>query len=829
MINQLKKSLILLAILTVSFTAGAQTYSVRGGLVNDKEVLPFATVLVKKSADSSVVKVGIADSLGRFKIPGIPAGNYYVHTRLVGLKDYISESFELNKDIDLGIIEIQLDDLLEEVVVLKLRPMIEVLPDMVVFNVDNTINASGSDGWSLLRKAPGVVIDNDNNIIVEGKSGVQVFIDHKPSQLAGDDLVNFLMSMQASDIDKIEIITQPSSKYDAAGSAGIINIILKRDKRMGTNGTLGMGYGRGLGNGAKGYASEDNTSTTITPDNDRANISLALNNRTKVSSTFFNVTGNYGANSGYMWSNRNQSGTLFSANNNSRTLNNSASARFGSDFYIGSNHIVGFVVNGIYTLNNSMSDSRTLITPDTLTTPVQILQANNETESNSYNFASNVNYRFNDTLGHEFSLDVDYGAFGRKSDAFLPNEYLDGATEDLQFGNYYRQITPTDIDIFTAKADYGQYLWGGKLSFGGKYSLVNTANLLDFFDIVDGNEVQNADRSNKFFYEENINAGYINYGRKLGKKWNLQAGVRVENTNSRGELISTQSTANDTVERHYTNFFPSGGLTYTPGMKHMWSLQYSRRIQRPNYQVLNPFIAQTNELSYWQGNPFLQPQYISNVRLSHTFKYRFTTAVSYSYASDFFAQVTDTIGSNTTILQTKNVADNQVFNLSLSLPMQIKPWWNVFASVNASYQMFLSNGSDDKYNPVSRPNLRFYGSNTFLMKGWKFEVSGWWSSPSIWGGTYLTKSMGSMDVAVEKKLFKDNLSLRLVASDIFYTAPWRAELTYGDLAINASGGYESRRFQFQLTWNFGNSEVKKARERKTGLEDEEKRVSGSGE
>jgi hypothetical protein len=307
----------------------------------------------------------------------------------------------------------------------------------------------------------------------------------------------------------------------------------------------------------------------------------------------------------------------------------------------------------------------------------------------------------------------------------------------------------------------------------------------------------------------------------------VQLGLRGEQTISRGELISTQQSDEDLVERNYFNLFPSGGLTYTPSQKHIWSLTFSRRIQRPNYQSLNPFESQISELSFQKGNPFLQPQYVSNVGLSHTFKYRFTTSLSYSYTQDFFAQITDTLGATKSFLISRNVADNQVISVNVSLPIQIKQWWSVFVNLNAYNSAFFA--TDEKFQPVNRTTLSFYGQNTFLLPaGFKLEVSGWFSTPSIWGGTYLTKSLGSLDAAIEKKFFKDQLSARLAFSDILYTAPWRANLQYGDLAIVGSGGYESRAFRFQLTYNFGNKEVKSARKRKTGLEEEDQRTGSGG-
>ena len=332
-------------------------------------------------------------------------------------------------------------------------------------------------------------------------------------------------------------------------------------------------------------------------------------------------------------------------------------------------------------------------------------------------------------------------------------------------------------------------------------------------------------RSNDFNYNEQIAAAYVNWGKQFGRKWNMQLGLRYEHTFAKGDLITTPGASSDTVDLVYGQLFPSGGLTFTPNMNHMWSLTFRRRITRPNYQTLNPFQTQLDELSYRQGNPTLQPSYANNVRLSHTFKWRFTTAVSYSYVQNYFAQVTDTLGFSQNFIQTRNVADEQTINLTVSLPFQVTKWWSVFVNLSGYHTSYIS--KDEKFIPVNRLTSNIYASNTFLIPGgFKFEVSGWFSSPSIWGGTYLVSSMGSLDLALEKKFFKDKLSVRLVANDVLFTSFWRADLQYGSLYIDGQGGWESRKVGINLSYNFGNKDVKKQRDRETGLEDEKDRTGG---
>jgi iron complex outermembrane recepter protein len=806
----MKQFILLTTISILASTGFGQTQAVSGKVSSENTEVPFATVLIKSASDSSVVKVGLADSLGRFRVSGVPVGTYFAHVSSIGFLDYTSESFELTaSDVDLKNLEMAADNkMMDAVTIMKIRPLIEVLPDRTVFNVANTVNATGANGFDLLRKAPGVVVDNNNNIIVEGKSGVQIYIDNKPTILSGDDLINFLRSLQSTDIDKIEIITQPSSKYDAAGAAGIVNIIMKRDKNLGTNGTLTGVYSYGL----RG-------------DNHLGNGSLSLNHRNKSMNVYTNYNTNYGPNYSFASLDKTLEGILYGSDMKNNTKINGHSGRLGTDFFLGSKHTLGILANADYYSTDVESVTTTYFAP-VGTNPTDRLDAENNNIGDVVQYSGNLNYRFADTLGHEWTVDADYGGYQSRSDSDQPNLYVDEISGDTTANNIYRMVTPTKIAITTAKTDYSQYLWGGKVGIGLKYSLVNTDNYFDFYDVIDGQDVINWNRSNEFYYSENINAGYINYGRKLGKRWNFNLGVRVENTNYRGELLS-KTQGNQIVDSSYVNLFPSGGITFMQNHKHMWRLNYSRRIQRPNYQNLNPFETQMDEFSYMKGNPFLLPQYISNVGLTHTFKYRFSTSFSYSYTSDFFAQITDTLSSTTSYLVTENVADNQVFNLSISLPFQVTQWWSLFANINGTYSSF--RGENDKFQDVTVPSAMVYAQNTFLLPaGFKFELGGWFSSPSVWGGTFLTKSMGSLDIAFEKKFLRNRLTARLAMSDVLRTAYWRADYDYGALMIDAEGGWESQKISFSLSYMFGNSEVKAQRKRRTGLEEESGRTGGSG-
>lgn len=796
------KRLIFLFILGLFSSAQAQ--DIRGLVIGEnQEPVAFATLTLYRNQDSSLVKATISKENGRFNFRNIATDTYILRIKNLGYEDYGKTLNYQGQTLELGTINlVSAAEKLDEVTVVADKPMVQVLADKTVFNVENTINATGTSALELLRKAPGVIVDNNGGFIVEGKSGVQFFINGKLSILQGEDLTNYLESLQGTDIEFVEIITQPSSKYDAAGNAGIINIVLKKDKSLGTNGSVLAGV-------TVGDFARYNSSASFNTRGKKANLYGTYSNRFGKSTNFINLL-------------REQSGTRFDARTTGLNDRNSNNIKLGYDLYASDKSTFGIILDGNFNNSFGESDSRTPIRPIGNTQPDSVLVANNRTSNTSYNLNGNLNYRYQDTLGYLVNVDLDFGRYNSDREAFQPNSYFNGSETELISERITEQITPIDIDIITFKTDYEQNLWKGKLALGIKFSYVDTDNVFDFYNLIGNEFILDMEQSNRFLYTEKINAAYFNFNRRW-KKWNLQFGLRMENTISDGRLLSAQVNGNDRVERNYVNFFPSGGLTYQLNRKNQFALVYSKRIQRPNYASLNPFEYKIDELSFSKGNPFLQPQYTDNIKISHTYNYRLTTSISYSYISDFFARVTVAEGDSRNFLTTLNVADQEIINLGISYPKQINDWWNLYLSVNAYSSSYKA--TSPEFLPVSQETLSLYAQNTIsFSSGLRMEISGWYSSPSIWGGTYQTRSLGSLNLAFQKKYFGDRLTARLSFNDILYTVPWRGTTQFGDLFIDGSGGSDSRQVAFSLNYNFGRSEIKKARRRKTGLEDEKSRI-----
>jgi hypothetical protein len=791
-----------LFLLIISTQANAQSISGRV-YSQEQEAVLFAAVTLNQVQDSTLVKAVITNEQGYFEIKNVPNGTFNLNITNLGFADYQKQVQMNGTSLDLGNIVLETTaEMLDEVEVVAEKPMVQVLADKTVFNVENTINATGTSAFELLRKAPGVIIDNSGGIIVEGKAGVQFFIDGRLSVLQGEDLMNYLESLQATDIEAIEIITQPSSKYDAAGSAGIINIKLKKDKSLGTNGNITAGVTVG--------------------DFARTNGSINFNTRSKKGNLYGTYSNRFGKSTGFLNLLRTQSGTQLLARTNSIYDRNSNNLKLGYDFYATDKSTVGVIVNGNFNNSFNESNSRTPIRPVGTRVNDSVLVSDNRSSSTSYNLNGNLNYKYADTLGYSLNMDLDFGKYDSDRASTQPNIYFNGEETQIIRENATRQVTPTDISITTFRTDYEQSLFKGKLGLGFKLSNVRTNNIFDFFNRINGDFILDNTRSNTFEYTEKINAGYINYNYKW-EKWNIQAGLRMENTISVGNLLSMQQNEQDQVKRNYVNWFPSGGLTYQLNRKNQFALTYSKRIQRPTYESLNPFEYVIDELYSSQGNPFLQPQYTDNIKFSHTFNYRLTTSLSYSYVSDFFARVTVPEEGNRSFITTRNVADQEIINLGISYPKKIKEWWNMYVSLNAYTSSYKANSAE--FISLKQETLSMYMQHTFtLPSAITMEVSGWYSSPSVWGGTYTIKALGSLNLAFQKKFLGDKLTTRLSFNDILYTIPWQGTNQFGDLFIDGSGGSDSRQVAFSVSYDFGRDEIKKARSRKTGLEDEKDRI-----
>ncbi len=789
-------------------SARPETGSISGKILDaEGQPLEFATILLYQAADSSLVKAEMSDADGHFSFQAVAAGDFFISVSYVGLNTYHTAIFPLREYQQLILPDIQFAGssvAMAEVVVSAQRPILEVRPDKLVFNVSNTINASGNTALELLRKAPGIVVDNNDNVTLMGRAGVQIWIDGKMSPLRGVDLAEWLKSLQADDIEAIEIISSPSARFDAAGNAGIINIKLKKDKRQGSNGTITLGMGAGIyGNATAG---------------------ISANYRNKTINLFGNYTGS--TNNWYNTQDifRSQLGQSFDQYSTNRGRSNNNNFKAGADIFLSKKSTFGVLLNGYANNYRSRAGSRALIGPAGSTLIDSVLLASTFQQGIRNNLNINLNYRYDNGKETVLNIDADYGSFFNDGSEEQPNRYLDATENILISERNYAFQTPTQIDIATLKIDYERPLVGGKLSTGMKTALVGTFNSFNFFNVIGGNRILSTDFSNDFDYQENILAAYTNYTRQLDKI-GLQLGLRMEHTESSGKLTALRPVDNDLVERTYTNVFPSGGITYTLNDKHSFQLGYSRRINRPSYQDLNPFQERLDELTYEQGNPFLRPEYANTIQFTHTFLQRFNTTISRSHTRDQITRFVDTAGVSGSFITWRNLTDQYANSIAISLPVQLMSGWSSFSNLTGAYVQNKADFGGNKTVDLNIFTFNIYSQHTFtLPKGWNLELSGWYNAPSLWGGTFRMESMWSVDAGLQHKLFRQQVNMKLSVSDIFWSNRWRGISTFGVLDMNIGGAHDSRRLRLNLSYNFGNNQVKGARRRSTGLEDEQQRV-----
>jgi len=796
----------------ILFNSNAQS-SIKGNLKdNNGEAVIFANVALYNSVDSSMAKVEATNEQGSFVINNINTGIFFIRASFVGLPDLELNNIEIGADEtkDLGILSFKTDaQNLNEVTVTTERAMVEVQPDRTIFNVQGTINSTGSDAISLLRKAPAVTVDNNDNINVLGRAGVKVYIDGKQLPLEGDDLSNYLKNLPADQIDRIEIITAPGAKYEAEGNAGIIDIRLKKDKSIGANGSLSGTYTQG----------------ELT----RYNINGSGNYRNKKMNIFGTLGYNVNDNFHNIVFQNYQNGLFMDEINNTQNNRDIYNYRFGTDFFIKKNHTVGFLVGGRYVKGEEESLNQIAISDQqTITDIDSVLIAENEGIRDRSQNAFNLNYRFSNEKRQSLNIDLDYGIYNNKSTRYQPNRYYNNESKDSLFTENINSFnTPNDIEIYTAKLDYETPLKKGKLGFGTKLSQVDTKNTFEVYDEINEAAFLDSSQSNLFNYNETVYAGYISYSASIGKKLKVLGGLRAEQTISTGTLTAfLPSLQEPPVNQNYLSWFPSGGVTYQ--IKEMQSLSFNvgRRINRPDYNVLNPFRNQLSEISIEKGNPYLKPEIVNNIELGYTLKYKYNFKVAYSQTNDQITRLIgpDDIDPKAGFISWDNLATQTVLSANASLPFTIKKWWNAYLNLSLSHVNNQADYGDGAIVDVQVISYMIYQTQTFsLPKGLKAEVSGYYSGPGVWGGVFKYDANWSLNLGLQKMFFKNQLKARISANNVFNRIGWQGESSFNGLRSVGYGRWDARFISLSLNYSFGNQNVKSSK-RKTGIEDESGRV-----
>ncbi|PWK28642.1 outer membrane receptor protein involved in Fe transport [Arcicella aurantiaca] len=812
-----------------SFKTNAQG-KISGQITDDKnKIVEFANVTLLKAKDSTLVKGALSDQSGSFEFEKITYGDYIVNISQLGYKKFYTPKFTINSEngtVKLSNLVMQEDSKqLSEVQVVAKKPFIEQQIDKTVVNVENSIVSAGSTALEVLEKSPGVTVDKDGNISLKGKQNVMVMMDGKPTYMSASDLANLLRNMQSSQVDKIELMTNPPAKYDAAGNAGVINIKMKKNQNMGLNGsaTLGLGYGF--------YQSLP-----------KENASLNLNYRQGKVNVFGNFSGNnrksFQINDikrKFVENGKTLSG--FDQIANSDRQNSSFSYKVGADYFIDSKNTIGVLFNGMNGNWKELLDNQAII-KNSLGMMDSTSITKGDINNNWGNYSTNVNFKhIIDSTGKEWTMDADYARYDSDNN-------MKYRTSKYDINNILRQtrnedgLTASKIDIYSLKADLVFPInKKAKFEAGVKSSYVNSNNDMRFEFLVgdNNNRVLDPTRTRGFLYKENINAGYVNYSQQF-KKLSVQLGLRVENTNGQGTLQGKEL-----LNRNYTNLFPSIYLREKLSAKHQLGLSYSRRIDRPSYEDLNPFLFFLDPYTFEKGNELLQPQYTDAIEMSHTFMDAITTTINYSRTNGVMTQILEQNNALKLTNVTKfNIGYVDNFGISFSVPVPITKWWFSNTYFNLYNNHYVGDipkttvGADGVATTIFQPldaRATTYQANMThqftLPKKFSIELSGWYQSPFV-EAQLIGKPMGAVSFGVQKKFLKDKATLKLNVNDVFWSNSFRGSFAFNDIDVQIANKWESRVARLTFTYRFGNNKVQASRQRQTGLEAEKGRVKNGG-
>lgn len=828
----MRKSFILLSIISIiSLSINAQEINGKiSGIIKDggRKTIESATIMLLRHTDSSVVKLTLADKEGKYQFENIPEGKYMVSVTSIGHSTGFSEFFDINAQnrmVTLKTIELVSEaKTLTGVTVSSKKPFIEQKTDRMVVNVEASVTNVGANALEVLEKSPGVTVDNDGNISLKGKQGVIILIDGRPSYLSGTDLATLLKNTNSAQLDQIEIMTNPPAKYDAAGNSGVINIKMKKNKQVGYNGSASLSYTQGR------YP--------------KINESINMNYRKNKVNIFSNLSHSYRENYQNLDIQRKFTDkstkellSYFDQQARMKMRNSSHYAKIGADIYATQKTTFGFSVSGFYNPEKFKNRNNTDIT-DKDGILMNMTNARTDVDETWKNISTNFNIRhLFDSSGKELTMDLDYIRYKSDRNQQLVNNYFDRFGNPSDPSDTLSGILPQNIFIYSAKADYVHPLKNGdKFEAGVKSSYVKTDNDAGYFNIIGGSPVIDSSITNSFVYTENINAVYVNLNKQFSKKFSAQLGLRLENTNAQGKsngysyssMLDQFEPADTNFKRSYTQLFPTAYFTYAASEKHQFNINYGRRINRPNYADLNPFIFFLDKYTFQQGNPNLKPQFSHNIELRHTYNGFLVTTLNYSRTTDILQEVLEQIEEeNKTFVKKSNIASQRQFGLSVNAFKQLTKWWtgNVWANI---YNNKFSGIINDTSVSLSATTFETNISNQFkFKKGWSAEISGFFRSAGL-DDVFLLKPFGMVNFGISKQVLKDRGTIRLNVRDAFFTQKIKGSVKYSNLDVQFQNQRDSQLIGVGFTYRFAKGKVGNNRRRVGGASDEQNRVNAGG-
>ena len=775
--NVRKRVMVWVALASMATLLPAQTYRLSGCVQDEnRQPVEVANVLLKQAKDSTYITGMLTDTQGCFSFDQ-PLGEYLLHITLIGSEDlYVPVVLQGNKNV--GELTLKSSSaLLDEVTVTAARPVIKRLVDRVVFDAHNTIASAGGSALDLLREVPGLQV-GQNSIGIIGKGGIKVYINDRETKLSGDELIDYLRSYDASQILKVEVITTPPSKYDAAGNAGIINIRLKSRPKDYVGGTASTSYSAGEKDNY-GYGG-------VSLNLSKGRVSSFLNGGT--------TQGNYETrekNYRYFPQNTWNSRADYTNYMNSFYLQGGVDVSLERDWTVGMqaiyNHSAPKPGNAlswteVYDASTAVLDS--------------LLYSNSDKDTSSDRL--NLNFHTDkvwDDKGKKMTWDVDYLRDNRDENmGFLSKTLLPDGTEIPGTNFDYNYLQHRKVDVVSSALDFILPFEKYKITAGAKVSFTNTRNGINY-DTSDPTLVQD----DYFRYKEQIYALYADYSREFSERFSMQLGLRMEHTRTTGI-----SEAKDTEDKHdYTRLFPTVYLLYSPTDGHALNFSFSNRISRPSQNMVNPFPFYQNKYTYACGREDLKPSYTYNVELGYTLKNNFNVSAYYSYSDDVFFQVVDLDAeTNVTSFLWENFMQTHAFGLNNSYTFRTK-WLQAYAQHGVSYRRTTSSAvttsPEEKgwaYDASLRNTFFFNEKKTLLA-----TLSGSYSSRQ-YQGIYLMSPTYSVSAGMLYRLLDNKLNLSLNVNNLFVSHS-KLETMSNGLKIIADNQFSFTSFRIGVSYTFG--------------------------
>ena len=791
-------------LLNVSFSINGFAQTLTGklsGNVADSTThkpLSQATIQISSTANHFQA-LKVCNSNGLFQFDSLQFGNYEIKISYVGYAFYTKENIVLseeNKSIQLPNILLKSTiSKMDAITVNAMVPFIIQTPDKITLNIASSPIAAGGNVYDAVLRAPGMMEQN-SSLSFRGQS-VQVLINGRPSNLSNDDLKNMLSSMPANKVEKIEVLPNPSAKYDAV-AASIVNIFLAKNQNYGTNYTLTAGTGTGR------YL--------------QGNAGINFNYRNKI----MNVYGSYNYVRTKQYYDNNMLTSLSNYNVSSneydvRSRNNNA-YNLGTDFYLTKKSTIGFLVNGFYNQRGRNVTNYSILS-----------KKNNNADSSSRvvtngkaSFASpslNLYYQNTfDSIGNSLTINGDYFHYKKDwTDNFVTN-YFDANKVNYELPTYMQDNSPANDNVYAISADFVHPTKKAKWEMGVKSTYTKTDNNILWQNKNGNNWITDSSKTNHFIYVENINAAYINYSRSI-KKLHIQLGIRGEQTNTVGNSVTLE----DKNKKNYFNLFPNVGLMYIKNAKNIFSLNYKKSIVRFGYDVVNPFIIYQNEYTYSQGNPNIQPMISQRYSFGYVYHQFLNVSLSFTHINQMISILYEK-GNDNTIIQTYgNLKNGNVGSLTISAQKQI----GIYRSVLTVMGGYAKYTFADTIGMKNNNSFLFYSQwqNNFDFKhGWSVESSTMYLAPLAEGATKL-QHLFKEDVGMSKSLFKNDVSIKLSLTDVFNTYKMKTVYSNNGIITNEKSNDESRFFNLTFRYKFGNKHVKANNQRQSVISDLQQRMN----